>query len=302
MNIIIAINEGYIEPAKTMLFSLSCQHGEHFRVYLLYSRISECKLQEFAAWVEQRCHAEFRPVKISPELFKNAPRQKWWTEEMYYRLVAFDILPEDVDRALWLDADIIVNGNIDAFYNQSFDNTYAVVCKGSNQAMKHSLDLPDSHIYFSSGVILFNFQKIRTDFTVSFIFSCIETHHQYLKAPDQDILNILFHDCVKYADERIYNCETFGFSVISREDLSILKNCSKIIHFTGRIKPWKPGGANWADTLWWKYELKRGRILEYFRYRIQSLPHKGYYIGRELYYMFTAQFRKIITFIRRKDK
>lgn len=285
MNIIIAINEAYIEPAKTMLFSLGCHHKEYFKIYLLYSQISNKSLQELRDWVETSCHAELNCLYVDASLFANAPKQKWWSNEIYYRLLAFDILPLTVERALWLDSDIIINGNIDCFYDQSFDNNYAVVCRGCNQELKSNLGLPDEHIYFNSGVILYNIEKIRADFRVQDIFDCIDKYKDKLKAPDQDILNILFASHLKYADEAIYNNETFGNYVLSKDKLKILHTQAKIIHFNGPVKPWNPRGVNWADDLWWKYERKRGRKTDFFQYKLQNFPIKIFCYLREFYYL-----------------
>lgn len=302
MNIIIAINEAYIEPAKTMLFSLGYHHQESFTVYLLYSRISEEKLHELSAWLHTQCHAELVPIYISSEIFAYAPKEKWWTEETYYRLLAFKLLPGSVHRALWLDADIVVNGNLDDFYNLEFHDDYAVVCKGCNQTLKTNLGLPEKHIYFNAGVILFNLEAMRSEFSVEDVFSVIEKHENQLKALDQDILNIMFCNKVIYANEKIYNHETFGFHVIPQEEMKVLRNDAKIIHFTGPIKPWNPKGANWADGLWWKYERARGCWVGYIRYRILNAPIKLYHIGREVYYMVLAQVKKVYGKLRRKQK
>ncbi|MDY3993479.1 MAG: glycosyltransferase family 8 protein [Evtepia sp.] len=285
MNIIIAINEAYIEPAKTMLFSLGCHHKVRFNVYLLYSQISDEKLQELKEWLDRSCHANLECFLIDAALFANAPKQKWWSNEIYYRLLAFDILPVTVERALWLDSDIIVNGSIDSFYSQSFDGNYAVVCRGCNQSLKDNLDLPDEHVYFNSGVILYNFKKIRTDFCAQDIFNCIDVFRNKLKAPDQDVLNILFTKNLKYADETIYNNETFGNYVLSKDKLIVLHTQARIIHFNGPMKPWNPRGANWADDLWWKYERKRGKKIAFFRYKLQNFPVKIFYYLREFWFI-----------------
>jgi len=41
---------------------------------------------------------------------------------MYYRLLAFKFLPEELDRILYLDPDILVINPIDELYNMDIDN------------------------------------------------------------------------------------------------------------------------------------------------------------------------------------
>ena len=294
MNILIACDQNYIEPMKTMLYSLRCNTNGAIDVYLLYNRISEDNIQRFSTWLKENCSIQLKPIFVEESLFQNAPQKKWWSVETYFRLMVCSLLPIEIDRILWLDADIIVNRGIDDFYEQSFDENYAVVCKGCNQSLKKNLDLPSSYVYFNAGVILFNLKKLRSIFSQDLVFSYIDTYHDRLKALDQDILNIMFIGHVKYANELIYNHEIYGGYVTAHKQMVILRNQTAIIHFTGPIKPWNPEGANWADSFWWKYERKRGRAKEWLVYRILNLPMKLYYNFRELYFFVFAQMRKIL--------
>ena len=296
MNIIIAINKDYIEPAKTMLFSLYYNNinAKKIVVYLMYSRLSISELSDLKRFVEKECMGRLIDIYVSEKLFQNAPKQKWWTVEMYYRLLAFDMLPIIVERALWLDSDIIVNGDILEFYQQDMEGKYAVACKGCNQSGVERLGLKKDHVYFNSGVILFNFNEIRSSITIEKIYDCIKKYKTQLQAPDQDVLNILFTDKIKYANPMIYNHETFGSYVLGREKLKILHEETKIIHFNGPVKPWDPKGANSADDIWWHYESMRGRRKERFCYFIQHLPYKIYYNMREIFYIIWAQVKTVL--------
>lgn len=293
MNIIIAINENYIEPAKTMLYSLGCQQKEPLVIYLLQSSICKEKLDEFSTFLKTRCHAVLEVVPVDPTLFANVPKQKWLSEETYYRLVSFALLPECVDRVLWLDGDIIVKGNISDLYDADFDDKYAVVC--AEDSMKHHarLGLNERHRYFNAGVVLYNMAAIRRDFSVQDIFTCIEQHKAHLDLMDQDILNVLFENRVKYADAQVYNNEAFGFRVLSRAKIEEIEHKAKIIHYKGSKKPWNPKGANWADKYWWKYETKRGgRGRATLQYGFLHTPVKIWYVLREIYFIAQGQLRK----------
>lgn len=294
MNILIAINEKYIEPAKTMLFSLACHQEENLAVYLLQSSIQRESLDNLRAFVDEKCHGELIDIQIDKSLFANVPKAKWWTEETYYRLISFAILPESVERILWLDADIIVKGNISELYNQDFDDNYAVVCAEDTMKNHARLGLKESHHYFNAGVILYDFNMIRRDFTVQYIFDCIEKHRDHLEALDQDVLNVLFENKVKYIDATVYNNETLGFSALGRAKMTELRDTARIIHFIGAMKPWNPKGANWADWYWWKYEIARGdRLGIAVNYFFRNSPVKFRCFLGEIFYLFKGQIDKI---------
>ena len=46
---------------------------------------------------------------------------------MYFRIFAHVLLPESIDRILYLDADIIVKNDITSFYAQDFEDKYMIV-------------------------------------------------------------------------------------------------------------------------------------------------------------------------------
>ncbi len=295
MNIIIAINEKYLEPAKTMLYSLACQQEEYLVIYLLQSSISAEKLDDLKSFIQIKCHGELIVVPLDRAMFDNVPKQKWLTEETYYRLVAFDLIPKYVERILWLDGDIIVKGNITDFYNQSFDENYAVVCAEDTTKHHQRLGLSKEHRYFNAGVVLYNMIEIRKALTAQDVFACIDMHRDHLDLLDQDILNVLFDGKVKYADAQIYNHEVFGFNILSKTKMTDIQNNARIIHYKGAIKPWNPKGANWADKYWWKYEkLRGGRVFPAMKYCFYHAPIKIWHYLREGYYLVKGQINKVI--------
>ena len=141
-------------------------------------------------------------------------------------------------------------------------------------------------------MILYNLQEIRDAFTEKDVFDFLEAYKDRMMAPDQDILNVMFSGKIKYADEKIYNLETFGNSVISGEELKYILYEAVVIHFNGPIKPWDPKGANWADALWWKYEKGQNHLGAYVKYRVLNAPVKVKYNLRELRFLIEAQIKK----------
>lgn len=295
MNILIAINEKYIEPAKTMLYSLACQHDEQIVVYLLQSSISSEKLKDFGEFLHLKCHGELNTITIDKILFANVPKQKWLTEETYYRLIAFALMPENIERVLWLDGDIIVKGNIIDFYNQDFAGQYIVACSEDTKKHHKRLGLSEQHRYFNAGVVLYNMTAIRQDFMVQDIFDCIDKHKNHLDLLDQDILNVLFDSKTKYMNAHIYNNATLGFNILGKLKMREIHENAHVIHYIGAMKPWNPKGANWADKYWWKYELQRGgRWRAFVSYSVRHFPVKLYHYIRELFYFIEGQLHKVI--------
>lgn len=294
MNIIIAVDENYVEYAKTMLFSLACNNDEKIVVYLLQKSVSKPSLAQFARFMEEKCHGELRVVDIPAELFADLPSNGRLSEETYYRLLAFELLPKTVERALWLDADIIVKGNIADFYHTDFDGKLAAACAEDTLKNHERLGLSQTHRYFNAGVILFNLPAMRQRFSPADVFSCIERHRDHLDCMDQDVLNVLLMDSVKYVDRTTYNNGAFGFNILGKEKMRELEETARIIHYWGSVKPWNRKGANWADGYWWGYEWKRGDHYSCcVKYRLANAPVKVKHLLREVYYLIRGQLNRI---------
>ena len=83
-----------------------------------------------------------------------------------------DILPESVDRLMYLDVDLIINGSIEELYHVDFAGDDVIAADDSNG--KRTLDtfgskqiemfrdmLAQGFRYFNAGVMLFNIAQIR---------------------------------------------------------------------------------------------------------------------------------------------
>ena len=137
-------------------------------------------------------------------------------------------------------------------------------------------------------------ELIRKNHTIQDVFECIEVHKTHLDLMDQDILNVLFENRVKYMDADEYNYEAFGFNVLTKAQMAEIRDKAKIIHYKGSKKPWNPKGANWADGYWWKYERMRGdRYIAVLDYRFRHFPVKVWHVLREVYFLVYSQMKKI---------
>lgn len=70
-------------------------------------KTSERALNELKEFLNKKCGAKLRVYTIDGKYFKNLPVDRI-PYEAYSRLIAQFILPQDMDRVLWLDGDIIV--------------------------------------------------------------------------------------------------------------------------------------------------------------------------------------------------
>lgn len=237
-----AFNSNYYKPAMVTMHSVLCNNPCEVVFYIIYSSLSAAekeRLQELAA---ASGHGRVEFLEVPEGTFGDLPTLSWISTETYYRLMAQKLLPESVERILWLDADMIVLQNIEAFYHQDMEGMLLVACSYGKEGAYHEsyrqLTLPADTRYFNAGMLLYD-MKAQRDFLPSDVYEdYLRVFGQRLVYGDQDVLNAVFYRCVKYAELKEYNLTTNHVEKFSPEERrELLKNC-RILHYNGSIKPW----------------------------------------------------------------
>ncbi len=263
MNILVTLNSAYIRPLKVMLKSLFVNNpGESFDIYLMHSSIGEdevADINRFVAADNQR----LLEIKIGDEFFTGAPVVFHYTKEMYYRLLAYKLLPAELERILYLDPDILVLNPVRELYESNLDGyLYAaayhdiLLIKKVNRLRLNAYDID---AYYNSGVLLMNLVQQRKTINEHAIFEFVEKDRAKLIMPDQDILNALYAKQIKGLDEKLYNYDTryYNYYKISTNNLCdmdyVLRN-TIFLHFCGKKKPWKKNYNGKFHSLYKHYE------------------------------------------------
>lgn len=269
MNLLVTLNDNYIKPLFIMLESLFDHEKETMDIYLLYSDVSEKNRKRLKRYIESK-KSRFIPIFVEADVFRDAPVFRYFTKEMYYRLLCSRLLPETEERVLYLDPDILIRGSIAPFYNSDFLGKQIIGIE--DYAIKHMLFKQKEAIgftkedtYVNSGVILFNLEKMRKCFSLEDFIGLLEQYKDVISYPDQDLINLYFKEDMTIG-ERIYNFNT-GYGSIGgmiKYALGLKKEPVEpvIVHYMGKSKPWQ------VD-----YYGKYGK--EYFQYLKKYLNIKG---------------------------
>lgn len=263
MNILVTLNSRYIKPLKIMLKSLFINNPkEVFTIYLMHSSISDEELHDLEDYINsQNSHLEI--ISIDNSYFKDAPVLLHYTKEMYYRLLAFKFLPQDMDKILYLDPDILVINPINGLYQTDISGyLYAaayhnkISIKGIN---KIRLTPYDIDAYYNSGVLLMNLKLQRQTIDERSIYEFVENNRLKLIMPDQDILNALYSKKIKSIDEKLYNYDAryyMHYKLMSNGmcDMDYVIYNTVILHFCGKKKPWQKGYGGKFHSLYKHYE------------------------------------------------
>ena len=251
MNVLVTVSENYCGYMMTMLKSLFKHNQCDVTVYLMHSRIGEEMLAKVRAMIEG-CGQTFEPVRVGADMFDDAPVNMHFTKEMYYRLLASRLLPESVERVLYLDPDILIRGSVEEFYYLPFDGNIMIAMPAppqlndprcpDNRPHWQRLGLPEDTVYVNSGVLLMNLKGMREHgFDVNSIFEIINEKSADLIYPDQDAINVYFRDSMK----RWKNLYNYNPGLLANEVVKwgLSKKYRRrenpiIVHFMGPVKPW----------------------------------------------------------------
>lgn len=246
VNILVTLNENYIPYLNVMLFSLLRANPEvYFAVYLLHSSVRPEAVSGTRQVLGGR--GELTCITVNDANLKDAPTTDRYPQEMYYRIFAARYLPDTLDRVLYLDPDIIVNGSILLLYDLAMEDYYFAAASHTGKAIhlfnEIRLDMDGDSPYINSGVMLMNLSLLRREQNYEDVFRFIQERKGLLLLPDQDIISGLY-------GSRIYALNPFRYNMTERlfqahapfikgPDLDWVRAHAVIIHYCGRNKPWK---------------------------------------------------------------
>jgi len=275
VNILVTLNAAYIPPLRVMLKSLFVNNPhENVTVYLMHSEISEKDVSELMRFVEDEGH-RLCHIRVTDDLFSGAVVFRHYTKEMYYRLAAHRFLPEEVDRILYLDPDIVVINPVSKFYRTPFDGCMFVASEHTPAVRmtaafnKIRLGTPKAKGYFNTGVLLMNVELMRREMDLGEVFRFLEENRHKLILPDQDVLNGLYWDRIKPADCFLYNFDARYyefFKLIPRHKINMrwIEENTVFVHYCGKRKPWQK-----------TYRDEMGRFYRYYESLLQQPRTRG---------------------------
>lgn len=248
MNIFFCINNAYVRFAAVTILSILENNQGRINFYVLNCDINEKAKKHLKCIIDRYSNASIEFVRVGVETFLDLKLNiEYISLETYFRYIIADLFP-NMSKCLYLDADLIVNGDLRKLYDTDIDN---FLCAGSSDMyvsdIKYAATLGLAGLYINAGVILFNLDAIRKEKIVPILFENTKKMKDIIEYQDQDIINITFHGRMKEVDS-IYN---FASSNVAHEKHKRFH--AIIIHYTGPIKPWSKKCRNGMRFVWRHY-------------------------------------------------
>ena len=247
-HILVTLDRNYLKVLSVMLYSLSQSDPEGvYTVYVVNNTLTE---EDFASLSALLPRTELVNVQVPEDLLQNAPVSDRYPTEMYYRLFAARYLPQQLERILYLDPDLVVLHILRSLYQIDFDGKLFAAAshiesRTFRELNRRRLHLSEHAKYLNSGVMMMNLALLRKE-SPQTIIDYIQSHKATLLLPDQDVLNALYADRTVPLDPLVYNLgekylrlKNLHLPPAEKLTLDWVRSNTAIVHYYGRNKPWK---------------------------------------------------------------
>ena len=237
-----------IVSLSSMIKNASTEYS--YKVHILNTNISEDMKNRLSALQNDNFEVIFADVNAYLDsVEKELPIRHYYSATTYYRLFISEMYPE-YDKAIYIDSDTIVLGDISKLYNTDIGDFYMAGCR--EQAMEQ-VDVygtycervvgVNRHCFYNAGVMLINCRQFREKQILKNFLKTLELYN-FVVTQDEDYLNYLCKDHVYWLDQK-WNTElTDGleYPYDYRE--------AYILHYIMVNKPWHYHECRGADIFW----------------------------------------------------
>ena len=253
MHIFYAINNAYTQHAYVSIISvLKNNQNEAIHFYIMSNDLSEKNKNLFSELEKKFNNCQLTFFDMDESQFSHLKLNISHIGcQTYFRYLIPELAP-NLNKALYLDADLVVNDSLIDLWNTDISNDYAAGVRDSYIENIHYSQKPGlfaRDLYVNAGVLLLNIQKIRQDNKTKELFLNTKKFENIIEYQDQDIINITFKGKIKSLPQK-YNFTQYDIS--NSDEVALHQAC--IIHFTGAKKPWDfEYMANAAEKYYYKY-------------------------------------------------
>lgn len=249
--IFFAVDDGYIPFLAVALESLidNASKKYYYSIKILYTNINEENKRKINKYKCENVNIEFVDLNYYIEKVKDKLYTRdYYTKTTYFRLFIPNLYPQ-YNKAIYLDSDIVVLGDISELYNQEIENNLVAAApddviqstKVFQEYAEKVVGVADYRNYFNAGILLMNLDEFRKfKFQEKFLY-LLETI-KFTVAQDQDYLNRLSKGKVKIIDK------AWDKMPIANDNFD--ENNLKIIHYNLAYKPWHYDNIKYKEYFW----------------------------------------------------
>ena len=254
--IFFAVDNGYIPFLAVTLQSLIDNSSDkyHYSIKVLHVNVTSENKNAILKYQRKNVDIEFVDLTYYLEKVKDKLYTRdYFTATTYFRLFISDLYPH-YNKAIYLDCDIVVLGDIAELYNTDLGNNLVaaapddiIQCNEEFQEyVEKVVGVSDYRRYFNAGVLVMNLDQLRKfKFQEKFLY--LLSTVKFAAVQDQDYLNRLCKGRVKLV--------SVGWNRMPMSTIRINPDDIKLIHYNYVYKPWHYDNIIYQDYFW-KYAEK----------------------------------------------
>ena len=261
MNLLTCINDNYVHPLINLLFSIRRHCKKRINLFVLTTKLSDENVKLISDKMKEiGVNVTIQTVELKKYSLSNSQH---FSLDMFLRILAFDLLPAEIDKILYVDVDMISLKDITPLYETNIKGKLIAAVRDFGVKFKkvnkyvNSLNL--THTYFNSGMLLMNLDKMREMWARDELQKYIEENSKTFSCPDQDVLNTICNNKDIVFIDDIYNYQIKNNEKLINDEVVLL-------HFVGYTKPWNHYLLHKHEKLFWEYYDKTG-LTEYRKKR-----------------------------------
>lgn len=262
MNIVCATDNNFIQHCAVTIVSILKNNPSNVVIYLLTEGLTEENELKLKNLTIQN-GGEIHFIIVNSEVLKtcpmpNLPKLDHISIATYYRLLIPKLLPETIDKVIYLDCDIVIRQNLNELWNYSIDQ-FAVgavyhIAKWIVSSIIR-LDYPISFGYFNAGVLLINLKYWRENEISERLFEYLTKKRDVIVFHDQDALNgVLYDKCMKLPIKwnmlprffkkstldinDVYNGKIINEYYDYKSQMLVEIDNPAVVHYVSKPKPW----------------------------------------------------------------
>jgi lipopolysaccharide biosynthesis glycosyltransferase len=215
ITIVTVCDNQYCVMLAALLKSLelhSSRDAQRICVYVVDDGISKTNLEKLKKSVGSKLALKFLLIKdVIPHNSSLPLDSSSFPLNVYIRLFIPHFLPTEIEKAIYLDVDMITMTDISILWNLSLKGYILAAVKDRSKIIgspwggiinHKALGLDPNAPYFNSGLLVIDLKKWRKTNLTDDVLNCISSNKAYTSFPDQYGLNVIFVNNWLQLDER----------------------------------------------------------------------------------------------------
>ncbi len=297
LEIVYAANDGYARHLGVSMYSLFDSNREFkwIRVHVLsmgVSKESRSSLRRIAADFDRE--VSFIEVEDLYSRLGETADTGGYDISIMLRLFMGELLPDDIERIVYLDCDTVVLGSLKRLWCEELGGNVAgaVMEPTIYREVKESIGLEPGEAYYNSGVLMVDLERWREEEIQRKLLELWKEKSGKLFASDQDVLNGVLRGRIHtlmprynfFTNYRYFSYATLvqhspSYRAVSKKQLRLAKRCPVIVHYMGDERPWIRGNLNHyrkayeyylAKTPWAGASKEKGKVLYMLAYHLMD--------------------------------